>query len=1462
MASLLKNQILKHLSKFTKNLSPEKLQMSTMRGSFEVNNIELNEQVLMELLELPVWLSLTKAHCNYASVKINWIKIKTIPIYIVLDEVTIEAETCEDFREVAKFRAANKVNLNQEAGSYGFINKVIDGITLSINSVNVQFRSAIFSASFELTRITIESRSCLWKAVDDLSKTRIRDPARGQVLVFKHIEWQTLRFVAKSETKQSVGQAPLRLIANAASCRLTLKKRLSDSAVLGARIMVIFDDLLWVLTDSQLLSALHFADYLGGLIKRAPRTKTFEGGGGGGGGGTTPEDSQQAKAKLASMGLGVNGSPTRTAARPPPSSPLASSISSLFSQYDFLDTSFHLIVRRIEVHLMDDLGPCSERSQCPELSEGGALQMTFLELFIDLYPYQAVTGSRRHWLRYAEPSTSRAAFINHKLKAFFARQQAAFRREGSNFNLASLQHHLLSRVVVIRLSDYSIGCVSTNGGKSSSSASANKKTSENGEPPKLIAFDHSAPIPANVNPVYIELNNYFYLEPFDRLNLPLPDTNIFAAVAPVRINFEPLTILWINAFFANLRNALVKLQEAFPPPSSAQEVKVNLRAEILMPTVVLDLTGGNGGDTKSSENGDGDADKPQPPPLQYSALEVKISRILIYNCDSNLPADYFRSLEALLKYFSSHADFYLEKTAYPWLSCDMPSVSSQFVHQISRWFAASTAAGSAENINEKFEVDFWTISIEPVWVEFRSALTGACEPLLEPINLTLWAHAPSDSASASANNSSPIDMNVFARIADPVKVQLKHGQLLALLRLLERVGDFTAMLNYDTYMIQRSHYKRDVERSNAVAAAEGFDGVYKQPPQPMCSFDIDEKVVKAIFKSMAIATTVPEVSLFLLLREEEREDELAVPLMLNGLHHHLNEVDGGFQQQQTLTPAASTPDLNTEDTSSGSDSLATEPALGHPGIDGTRATTDPLGGLLVDSGESLEFEKISITSSTATHHHHPLESSGTVAVAPNGIFYTANNTTTTHAHVTLAKPASFHNLSSSSGVTEGDLISLGSATNLARPTNHNQHTSVTASYTRRGTFASNHSFDSASNFRSYLNENDDALSTFSDLSADDSDQASFIAMIQAEEKGGTSANGGDLFFNSPAAAATTELGVEVAEEISENFFDGGGDDTLNGEGVVHQHNQQHQHPPLNRSVVVTPCILPIAAAHQRPKTTYIDLLHVRLENVNIIQQSSKGFLSQIALDTSQLKIEEHQQLTKAQYINLYKAGGGGGGGLDKSGKDEEKEEELQGETDEKQPQLRVTLRIDAFNKGTLRDEMISVRLQHLPLTLQKETIDLVVDFFNDQVAEKAAPTAVLLEGLTLKIIDRSVRMPPVVFTVPRLKLARNKENKWIVEPGGGGDTLAKDSPPYNQLLLHHLKVFERNLLFDVSDLIREQDRLTAVESRLRDATSDEETQALVDQILTQKELLLQEIELLRKANAELMQSCAGAAGRK
>ena len=101
MASLIKNQILKHLSKFAKNLSHDQIHLSTLKGEGELTNLELNDEVLTELLELPSWLRLTCATCNRVTVRIQWTKLKSVPIYLFLDEVRVEVETCEDLRPTA-----------------------------------------------------------------------------------------------------------------------------------------------------------------------------------------------------------------------------------------------------------------------------------------------------------------------------------------------------------------------------------------------------------------------------------------------------------------------------------------------------------------------------------------------------------------------------------------------------------------------------------------------------------------------------------------------------------------------------------------------------------------------------------------------------------------------------------------------------------------------------------------------------------------------------------------------------------------------------------------------------------------------------------------------------------------------------------------------------------------------------------------------------------------------------------------------------------------------------------------------------------------------------------------------------------------------------------------------------------------------------------------------------------------
>lgn len=135
-----------------------------------------------------------------------------------------------------------------------------------VNTVNVNFVSAAFTASVQMSRIRVESKTPKW-ANADLRLTRLKDGQKGIILIFKELSWQTVRIEASSTQDKSL--TPLRLLTNHARCRITIRKRLADCSLLASRLVLILDDLLWVLTDSQLKAALHFVDSLSGLIKAA-----------------------------------------------------------------------------------------------------------------------------------------------------------------------------------------------------------------------------------------------------------------------------------------------------------------------------------------------------------------------------------------------------------------------------------------------------------------------------------------------------------------------------------------------------------------------------------------------------------------------------------------------------------------------------------------------------------------------------------------------------------------------------------------------------------------------------------------------------------------------------------------------------------------------------------------------------------------------------------------------------------------------------------------------------------------------------------------------------------------------------------------------------------------------------------------------------------------------------------------
>lgn len=66
------------------------------------------------------------------------------------------------------------------SSEYGFAEKVVEGITVCVNSIVIRIGAKAFNASFELSQLRIYSVNANWEH-GDLRFTRIQDPQRGEV---------------------------------------------------------------------------------------------------------------------------------------------------------------------------------------------------------------------------------------------------------------------------------------------------------------------------------------------------------------------------------------------------------------------------------------------------------------------------------------------------------------------------------------------------------------------------------------------------------------------------------------------------------------------------------------------------------------------------------------------------------------------------------------------------------------------------------------------------------------------------------------------------------------------------------------------------------------------------------------------------------------------------------------------------------------------------------------------------------------------------------------------------------------------------------------------------------------------------------------------------------------------------------------------------------------------------------
>uniref|UniRef100_A0A673A4K2 Uncharacterized protein n=1 Tax=Sphaeramia orbicularis TaxID=375764 RepID=A0A673A4K2_9TELE len=495
--------------RFAKNLSPDKINLSTLKGEGQLTNLELDEEVLQSLLDLPTWLAINRVGCNKAAIRIPWTKLKTHPISLTLDKVVMEMSTCDEPRPP---NGPSPIATASGQSEYGFAEKVVEGMSLSINSIVIRISAKAFNASFELSQLQVYSVNTSWN-MSDLRFTRIQDPQRGEILTFKEISWQMIRIEADAiqSAEHEMLSAPIRLITNQSKIRVTLKRRIKDCNVVASKLILVLDDLLWVLTDSQLKAMVQYAKSLSEAM----------------------EKSAQQRKSMATEDQVSSAPPSAQQVRTQQASTAAdqsATMAKLFSAYDVCETSHHLQITHLDLHICDDIH--AKDKVINKRITGGAMQLSFSSITLDYYPFHRAGDSCAHWMHYSEATKTREGWARNLLDEFKSNvemlKSAVRDQQGPTTTHSSPQHelsgdclspsvppppqtpktHLMSSSVVLRMADFSIYQVSTADQRRSSPKtmiSCNKK---------------SLYLPPEMPAIHVEFTEYYFPDGKDYPRIP------------------------------------------------------------------------------------------------------------------------------------------------------------------------------------------------------------------------------------------------------------------------------------------------------------------------------------------------------------------------------------------------------------------------------------------------------------------------------------------------------------------------------------------------------------------------------------------------------------------------------------------------------------------------------------------------------------------------------------------------------------------------------------------------------------------------------------------------------------------------------------------------------------------------------------------------------------------------------
>uniref|UniRef100_A0A672QJ29 UHRF1-binding protein 1-like n=1 Tax=Sinocyclocheilus grahami TaxID=75366 RepID=A0A672QJ29_SINGR len=819
------------MKKFAKNLSPDKINLSTLKGEGQLTNLELDEEVLQNMLDLPTWLAINKVFCNKAT-----IRVRDAPS---LDKVIMEMSTCDEPRPP---NGPSPIATASGQSEYGFAEKVVEGIALSVNSIVIRISAKAFNASFELSQLQVYSVNTSW-ATGDLRYTRILDPTRGEILTFKEVSWQMIRIEADAiqNTEHEVVSAPIRLITNQSKIRVSLKRRIKDCNVIASKLILILDDLLWVLTDSQLKAMVQYAKSLSEAMEKsaaqrksmAPDTTQVT---------PAPPSAQQVRTQQASATADQTASMAR-----------------LFNAYDVRETSHHLQITHLDLHICDDTN--AKDRGINKRFDGGAMQLSFNSISVDYYPYHKAGETCMHWMHYGEATKSRETWARSLLDEFKSNLEM-LKNAVSGQTQSSPQHgkistssstsfspppaprtQLMSSSIVLRMADFSIYQVST----------ADQSRSS---PQSMISCNKKALyLPQEMPAIHAEFTEYYF--PDDK-DYPIPCPNLYVQLNALQLVLDSRSLIWLNLFALDLRQSLEQFMELYKLNDSQKpDEHVDIRVDGLMLKLVIP------------------ADQKKTQPDQPCSVSVQTSEMVATNTRHSSGCTR-SSLEALLQGFQEQPFFTSLSSSFPRSQNSFSVLHSVFqrhaheqdtrIHDVYRGLAPPSLSTNA--LKTPAATDLWAVHFSQFWVDYEGSCSGRGRPTpcVDSFPLTLWVchparytqhherlragvgsgllprsesaeiasrlqrkkllkeyysthaspsimpsnglHKPhsldglfSDSSSslslASSSSSSEVDLQVLVHVQKHLSAQVSHGQYVFLLRLQNAVKSLQRTLQQD-----------------------------------------------------------------------------------------------------------------------------------------------------------------------------------------------------------------------------------------------------------------------------------------------------------------------------------------------------------------------------------------------------------------------------------------------------------------------------------------------------------------------------------------------------------------------------------------------------------------------------------------------------------------------------------------